>query len=378
MTRPTIPLFKVLMAPSAKDRVAEVLDSGYIGQGPVVDEFEAKLKEVLDSPVDVLTVNSGTSALDLALHLAGVGHGDEVVTTAQTCTATTSAIVNRGAIPVWADIDPRTGLIAPESVAEAIGPKTKAIMAVDWGGAPCNYSALRGFGIPVIEDAAHAFMATRFGGSVADNGIHEAEPIARNGGTFIAWSTQAIKTLTTVDGGLLVCPPEQVERARLLRWFGLDRRSSASFRCAQQIQESGYKYQLSDCLAAVGLANLPVAVQAVEQQRLNSVFYHTVLNGLERVRLPLRDSGSSWWLYTILVDDKPSFEAFMRERGVDVSVVHARNDKHPCFQRVAIKRVPLPGLESFAEHAICIPVGWWLSAEDLAYIAESVRTWATR
>lgn len=361
----TIPLFKVLMSPDAPERVKQVLMSGYIGQGPVVDEFEAKLKELFESPVDVLTVNSGTSALDLALHLAGVGHGDEVCTTAATCTASNSVIANRGAIPVWADVDSLSGLISPESVARAIGPKTKAIMAVDWGGAPCNYDALRKLGLPVIEDAAHAFMATRYG-----------ESIARNGGTFVAWSTQAIKTLTTVDGGLLVCPPEQVERARLLRWFGLDRRSSASFRCAQQIQESGWKYHLNDVSAAVGLANLPLAVEAVQKQRANAAFYHQALVGLSRVELPPRNSGSSWWLFTVGVDDRPSFEAFMKAQGIDVSLVHARNDKHPCFQRVAVQRVPLTGLDWFAEHACSIPVGWWLSPEDLEYVAESVRAWA--
>src|SRR5262245_48065207 len=106
-----IPLFKVAMSPEAPARVAGVLESGYIGQGEQVETFEAALQTLLGTPTPPLTTNSCTSALDLALHLTHVGPGDEVITTPVTCTATNSGIVTRGAIPVWADVDPLTGLI---------------------------------------------------------------------------------------------------------------------------------------------------------------------------------------------------------------------------------------------------------------------------
>ena len=127
-----IPLFKVWMAEDLS-RVNSVLRSGYIGQGAVVEEFESRLAERIGSPY-VLAVNSGTSALDLALSVIGVGPGDEVISTPMTCSATNHAINNRGAQLVWADIDPISGLISPESIASAVTPATKAIVVVDWGG----------------------------------------------------------------------------------------------------------------------------------------------------------------------------------------------------------------------------------------------------
>lgn len=361
-----IPMFKVLMAPEASDEVAKVLASGYIGQGPKVEAFEQALTKVLDA--EVLTVNSGTSALDLCLHLAGVVTGDEVITTPQTCTATTSAIVNRGAIPVWADIDPTTGLISPKSVEALLTKKTKAIMAVDWGGAPCDYQALNAFGLPVIQDAAHAF-GTTVGG----------ESIAVKGGTHVAWSLQAIKHLTTGDGGL-VCPPiHQLERGRKLRWFGLDRRSSADFRCSQQIPESGFKYHMNDIAATIGLCNLPKALTALYLHRLNAAFYHEAFKDLDprRVERPPSNPESAWWLYTILVDDRDGFEAFMKGKSIDVSRVHARNDTHPAFA-MGQHRVPLQGVGLFSARHISIPVGWWLSKEDRERVAEAVIAWSKK
>ena len=130
------------MAPEAERAVADVLASGFIGQGPKVEEFEQALQETLDCPYPPLTTNSCTSALDLALHLIGVGPGDEVISTPMTCTATNGVIVNRGAQIVWADVNPFSGLISPEDVGRLVSRRTKAIMAVDWGGKPCDYETL--------------------------------------------------------------------------------------------------------------------------------------------------------------------------------------------------------------------------------------------
>jgi len=319
-----ISLFKVLMASDVMEKLAPVLQSGFIGQGPKVEEFEAALSVVLGAP-DLLTVNSCTSALDLALHLIGVGPGDEVVTTAQTCTATNGVIVNRGAVPVWADIG-MDGNISPLSVGECISSKTKAIVAVDWGGRPCDYRDLKAYRIPVIEDAAHAFGAT-----------YDGRPIAQTGGDYVCWSFQAIKHLTSGDGGLLKVPPEQVERARLLRWFGLDRRSSSSFRCAQNIQEVGFKVHMNDINATIGLANLNQALEAVGRHRANALWYDECLVKKMPpnvdVLLPRRCEHvdfltSAWWLYTLWVSDRLGFMAHMDSRGIDTSEVHRRNDQH--------------------------------------------------
>ena len=152
-----LPLFKVGMSDSASARVNQVLASGFIGQGPVVEEFEDKLWSVLKSKTRPVTVNSCTSAIDLALELCGVGPDDEVITTPQTCFASNIHIIHRKAKIRWADIDPVTGLIDPISVKKLITNKTKAILAVNWAGKFADYETLTTFGIPVIEDAAHTW-----------------------------------------------------------------------------------------------------------------------------------------------------------------------------------------------------------------------------
>jgi perosamine synthetase len=376
-------LFKVFMAEDAPAMVSEVLRSGYVGQGPRVDAFEVQLKMYLDAERDILTLNSCTSALDLALTLAGVGPGDVVVSTPMTCSATNSPIVTRGASVAWADVDPVTGLISPESVERVCARlhdqrvPIGAVVAVDWAGRMCDYNALREiahrYGADVIEDAAHAPLATYAG-----------RYQTRVGGDYIAWSFQAIKHLTTGDGGALQCPtPEETERARLLRWYGLDRRSKADFRCEQDITEVGFKYHMNDLAAAIGLANLPHLGEIVHKHRGHARFYDKVLGDLpsltERITLPPPDPGSSYWLYTLLVDDRDSFQEWMLDAGVATSQVHRRNDHHTAFrvfERPAIHE--WPGLDAFSARQVSIPVGWWLSADDLGRISEAVRGWALR
>jgi dTDP-4-amino-4,6-dideoxygalactose transaminase len=350
-----IPLFKVAMSPDAPARVAAVLASGYIGQGEQVERFEAALQHLLDLSAPPLTTNSCTSAIDLALHLIGVGPGDEVITTPVTCTATNSPIVTRGAIPVWADVDPLTGLIDPKSVERNITSRTKAVIAVDWGGALCDYASLAAIcedeDVPIIQDAAHSLTA----------GV---------GGDYVCWSFQAIKHLTTGDGGALWCPPEQMERARLLRWYGLDRRSKADFRCEQNIAEAGYKYHMNDIAAAIGLANIELVNSTIAAHVLNAGYYDHHLEG--RMQRAPWDATSAWWLYTLLVDDRQGFIAHMADHGVACSPVHARNDTHAAFH---FPNGPLPGVDHFASRNVAIPVGWWLSNDDRRQVVEQVAAW---
>ena len=348
----SIPLFKVYMSPEASARVDEVLQSGYIGQGPQVEAFEGALGELLGTPEPPLTVNSCTSAIDLALHLIGIQPGDEVITTPVTCTATNSPIVTRGARPVWADVDPLTGLIDPADVARKITRTTKAIVAVDWGGALCDYAALRSLGLPVIQDAAHSLLA----------GI---------GGDYVCWSFQAIKHLTTGDGGALWCPREQLERARLLRWYGLDRRGKADFRCEQNIQEVGYKYHMNDIAAAIGLANIGAVRRLVELHRANADHYQDEIESYEIARGPL-DPQSACWLYTLLPKDRPGFIAHMADYGIACSPVHARNDTHAAFH---FPNGPLPGVDFFASRNVAIPVGWWLTPAGRQQVIQAVHAW---
>ena len=355
-----IRLFKVAMSPelysahamtsSALNPLLATLMSGYIGQGPRVEEFEAALKAQFHLPRRPVTTNSATSALDLALELIGVGPGDAVVTTPQTCTATNTPIVKRHAIPVWADVNQR-GLLTAESVLKAWlqakdeGLNVKAVMVVDWAGSRPDIARMRRVlpdNMPIIEDAAHRLP----GPSQAD---------------YTVWSFQAIKYLTTGDGGALLTPPSQLKRAKLLRWYGLDRDSSADFRCEQNIGEVGFKYHMNDIAATIGLANLPVAVRNLERQRDNAL---ALANRLDTVY----DPDSHYWFFPMHVPDRDAFVAHMAERGIETSQVHARNDKHSGFQYPR----RLPGVDLFDAHQIAVPCGWWLTEEELDTVARAV------
>lgn len=358
----TIPLFKVFMADDAPARVTETLMSGYIGEGERVQEFEQAFGQLVGASSTPLALNSCTSALDLALHLCGVGLGSEVITTPMTCTATNGVIVNRGAKIVWADVDPVTGLIDPRDVRKKITKRTKAVMAVDWAGRSCNYAGLKlavhidtpWLTIPIIQDAAHNLMVD----------MH-------NRGDYVAWSFQAIKHLTTGDGGALLLPAEQRERGRLLRWYGLDRTSSADFRCSQAIKEAGFKYHMNDIAASIGLANIKHAQWVVDRHRENAAWYLENLQG-SVVSLPPPDPTGSWWLFCVQVEDQAGFIAHLTSQGIGASPVHARNDKHPAFY---FPNGPLPGVDTFSSREVAIPSGWWVGPKEREEVARAVRAW---
>ena len=348
-----IRLFKVAMAPAAKIAVAETLDSGYIGQGPKVEEFERALQYEFLLPRQPVTTNSCTSALDLALELIGVGPGDAVITTPQTCTATNTPIVKRHAIPVWADVDQR-GLVTPDSVLRAWlaakdeGLDVKAVMVVAWAGSRPDVAGIKRLlpdNMPVIEDAAHRL------------------PSPINDADYTAWSFQAIKYLTTVDGGALLTPSSQLGRAKLLRWYGLDRESSSDFRCAQDIKEVGFKYHMNDVAATIGLANLPMAIRNLAKQRANAEYL------AKRIGFTF-DPDSHYWFFPILIHEgqRDRFVEHMSERGIETSQVHARNDKHTGFNYPR----PLPGVDRFDAAQLALPCGWWLETEELDQIAEAI------
>ena len=344
-----IPLFKVAMADS-RQGILETLASGYIGEGPRVKEFESKLGDYLGG--QILAVNSCTSALDMAYHLIGL-ENSTVISTPMTCLATNMPLMLRHCDILWADVDPVTGNIDPQSVEELVDsyPEVEAIICTDWAGRLCDYNALREVapGIPIVEDAAHRFW-----------------PLGDQNGDYVAWSFQAIKHLTTGDGGALLVPPNQYERAKRLRWYGLDREDNKAMRCLQQASEPGFKYQMNDIAASIGLANFTLAVRNVLKDQKNASYYDAHL--VNQTKAPF-DPNCSYWLYTILVDDPTEFEEYMLGVGIQVSQVHTRNDEQACLPHPTS---PLSGLDVFQAHMVSIPVGWWLTEPDLEKIVEAV------
>jgi perosamine synthetase len=359
-----IPLFKVFMPETVMEPLREVLLSGYIGEGPKVEEFERQLGPWFGND-NVLALNNGTAALQLALRLSDVGYGDEVISTPMTCTATNEPILAMGARIVWADIDPWTGNMDPQDVIRKITKKTKAIICVHWGGYPCELDELNAIaaehGIRLIEDACHAFGSTYHGKPI---GAHS---------DFACFSFQAIKEMTTVDGGALVCKfKADCERGRLLRWYGIDRREKRKdLRCEADIMEFGYKFHMNDVAATIGLEQLKHVSETVRRHRSNAAKYCEAFKSVNAVR-PLKyrnDRSSAHWLYTIRVKNRQRFIEHIKGARITVSRVHARNDKHTMFKDFAVN---LRGVDEFDAEQLSIPVGWWLTDKELDHVINTI------
>jgi len=379
MTEKKIALLKVFMADEVDEPLLKVLHSGYIGEGKKTAEFEEKLREYFDNPY-LTTLNTGTAGLHLAYHMAlhqnepktyYNSNVDEIISTPITCTATNEPIIANGAKIVWADVDPITGSIDPKSIKKKITKHTKAIVMVHWGGNPCKIDEINAiakkYGIKTIEDGAHAmgmeYKGKKFG----------------NHSDFSMISLQAIKHVTSGDGGILMMKSEKdFQRAKLLRWYGIDRtiREGIDLRCELDVVESGYKFHMNDISATIGLANFAHVNVIVSRHRANAAFYYKAFKGIPAITcIPENPDGkSSFWLFTIHVNNRDELMKKLGEEGIMTSKVHARNDTHSMFSDFFDEE--LPGVESYNRTHLCIPVGWWITDEEREYIAEKVIKYA--
>lgn len=358
-----IPLIKTLMPPkeTLMPRLEEILYSGYIAQGDAVDEFEQELSKYIGNE-HCLTVNSGSSALHVALILAGIKAGDEVISTPITAEPTNTVISQTGAKIVWADIDLKTGNICPDDVEKKITPKTKAIMVVDYAGMPVNIKRFQEieqkYGIPIIEDAAHAFGA-----------CYENKKLG-NHFKYTIFSFQAIKHLTTVDGGAIcIKNKEEFEKAKLIRWFGI---SKGCTRKENDIKIQGYKYHMNNVNATIGLVQLENIDSVMQTYIDNGKYYDEALKDIEGVELMeyYPESEPSYWLYTLKVKNKEAFMKMMSENGVMASDLHKRNDLHTIFHD---SKILLPNVDKFEKEWVHIPCGWWVTPEDRKYIVDVIK-----
>jgi dTDP-4-amino-4,6-dideoxygalactose transaminase len=387
-----IDLFRVFMSPTASEEVTKVLNSGYIGQGPKVEEFENNLRHFFNHDY-VSTLNAGTSGLHLALHLLkkpsnntkvfdgfasttsywpGLKDGDEVLATPMTCTASNWPILANGLKIKWVDIDPTTLNMDLDDLARKITPKTKVIMLVHWGGYPNDLDKIKkiqqeaylrfGFKPAVIEDGAHSFGSEYKGKKIG------------NHGNLTMFSLQAIKHITSIDGGLLLSPHKELhQRGKLLRWYGIDRDGDRKdFRCEADVEEWGFKFHMNDVCATVGIENLKHFKDIVGKHRENAKFYDEHLSDVKGVTLLKREKGfdSAFWIYSMLVDDRDGFYKWMDECGISVSQVHERNDKHTCVQEF---KTALPSLDKTIGKIVSIPVGWWVTEEQRQYIVDCIK-----
>lgn len=362
-----IDFFHTHISESAIELATEVLRSTFISAGKVAGQFEDALSEKLEL-VNPVAVNSGTSALHLALAIAGVGPGDEVILPAQTFVATGLVILMQGAKPVFADIQYETGNIDPASIRKKITEKTKAIMPVHWGGYPCDMdeinSIAKEYDIAVIEDAAHAIGATYKGKSIGS--------ISR----FTAFSFQAIKHLTTGDGGALCCLNENdYNNAINRRWFGIDRANSKPSILGEReydIGTVGYKYHMNNLAAAVGLGNLDDFPKNLKRRREIASRYRDELQNMPGLQLLdyRNDRESAYWLFTVLVKRRTDFIKKLKEHGIPSSVVHLRIDHNSVFGGITLD---LPNQEKFNEDQVAIPVHNGLSDDEISLIIKTIR-----
>ena len=368
-----IPLFTVNMSDDAIHASGEVLRSGYIGQGSKVEEFEGMLSSWFMNQ-NVLTVNSGTSGLQLALSLIGVKSGDEIISTPMTCQATNQPILHAGAKIVWADIDPNDGNINVKDIEHRITNKTRAIMCVHWGGYPCDMDEINAiakkYKLFVIDDCAHAFGSEYRGFSVGCLS------------DFSAFSFQAIKHLTTGDGGAVTARDnDDYERGKLLRWYGMNRDKGRELRCEDDVPEAGWKWHLNDINASIGIANLKYIDNVIAKHRENAKFYNERFDRLTTGKIwnmSYRDDRkSSYWLYTIFVDDRSKFIEHMKNNGIHCSRVHTRNDEHSCFKQFKTNE-KLEGVRFFNDHNVCIPVHSKLSYNDLEHVMSCIEIYCKR
>jgi perosamine synthetase len=352
---------------NAISNAKEVLESGFLSEGAWTKRFEAALQDVmgLANPV---ALNSGTSALHLALAAGKVGPGDEVILPAQTFVASGLAVLMQGATPVFADIDPKTGNLSPASAREKVTGRTKAVMPVHWGGYPCDLEEIGAlaneFGIFVIEDAAHAFGAEYRGRAIG--------AISR----FTAFSFQAIKHVTSGDGGALSCVSDRdSEHLKILRWFGIDRANSQTDVLGERrydISELGYKYHMNNLAAAIGLGNLDTFPERLARRRALGAGYRRELAGVAGIELldAAADRTHAYWLFTMLVERREEFILKLAARGVPASVVHRRIDRNSIFGGV---RDDLAGQDSFDRRQVSIPVHEGLSDADVESIVRTIR-----
>lgn len=365
----SVPNFKPFVPKESIDRVVETLKTSWIGgDGPRVKEFEAELAKIIKNK-NVLAVNSGTSALQLALRLVGARDG-EVVSSPMTCFATNAAIVAEGATPVWADINPETGNIDPSDISRHIIKKTKAIMVVHWGGSPAELDSIdkiaRSYNLPVIEDAAQA-LGSEYAG----------RPIGSHS-DFVAFSFQAIKIINTADGGLLATKKEKdTKRAKVLRWYGIDREQRVWDEryhfWEYPISELGYKMQMTDIAASLGLGQLPYLKKHLEHRRRLAKLYEKALAESKTLKAQkiLTGAKSNYWMFTVICDNKNTklnLWKTLNKIGVRAEEAHRRNDIYPVFRKY--KKGKLPGVTFFNDNHLIIPVGHWVSEQKAREIAE--------
>lgn len=360
--------------------VTQALRSGWVTTGPRTHAFEQAFGAYLGGGLECIAVNSATAGLHLALEALGIGPGDEVIAPTLTFTATVEVVRYLGADPVLVDVDPVTLNIDPERIRAAITPRTRAILPVHYGGLACDMDAIlaiaREHGLKVVEDAAHALPSTWRGALVGQ--------LQSDATVF---SFYANKTITTGEGGMAVTrDPALAQRMRVMRLHGMnrdafDRFTSRTPAWYYEVVAPGFKYNMTDIAAAMGIEQLARLPQFVQRRQSLAARY-----GAELAELPLilpanapQGDTHAWHLYVVrLRDDAPlarddAIQA-LSDRGIGTSVHYVPLHRHPYWRdRYQLAPEMFPHADAAYRSMVSIPLFTAMSDDDQGRVIAALR-----
>ena len=367
LERRAIPLSSPYLDEREEELVLDVLRSGRLSLGPMIPRFEEAFAERVGAP-HAVAVSSGTAGLHLLCHAAGLRPGDEVITSPYSFQASANCFLYEGATPVFADIDPRTLNLDPDAVEAAVTERTRAIVAVDIYGYPCEPDALRAIaarhGLVLIEDACEALGAE-----------YDGAPIGSHGPSAV-FAFYPNKQLTTGEGGMVVTPSE--DEARLLR--SLRNQGRADEGGWLDHARLGFNYRLSDVSAAIGVAQLEKLDEILARRSSVAAHYAELLHDVEGVELPCADDERhtrSWFVYVVALPDRATreraIEAFERE-GIGY------NRYLPCIhlqpymrERYGFREGTCPVAEDASSRTLALPFHTALDPGDQERVVEVLR-----
>ncbi len=349
--------------------VAEVLRSGWITSGPRVLEFEKQLSAYFGGR-PVRAFNSGTCTMEIALRIAGIGQGDEVITTPLSWVATSNVILEVGATPVFADIDPVTRNIDLDKVEAAITPRTRAIIPVFLAGLPVDmdrlYALARKHNLRVVEDAAQAIASTWKGRRIGSFG------------DLASFSFHANKNLTTAEGGCMVLNNE--EEARLAEKYRLQGVTRSGFD-GMEVDVLGGKYNLTDIAAAIGLSQLPRLEMFTARRHALARHYFKAFGeefpGETGVQLPIGDfENGNWHMFQIVLPEgvvRASFMEKMKARDIGCGVHYPPIHLFRLYRERGFKEGMYPVAERVGRHIVTLPLFPGMSEADVERVVKAVR-----
>ena len=380
----TLPFLPFALPEIGEEEIAEVVDtlrSGWVTTGPKAKRFEEDFAAFLgDASLHCMAVNSATAGLHLALEALGVGPGDEVITTTHTFTSTAEVVRYLGADVVLVDIDPVTLCIHPKLVEAAITPRTKAIMPVHYGGLAADMPALldiaKRHGVKVVEDAAHA-LPTTSGGAL----------VGTLGSDATVFSFYANKTITTGEGGMVVTrDAELAKRIRTMRLHGMSRDAFDRFTAKvpswyYEIVAPGFKYNLTDIAAAMGIHQLRRARSFHARRVEIARAYHEAFAGLPLITPPDAPAGDlhAWHLYPLRTSDaapvgRDTLIEQLFKAGIGCSVHYIPLHLQPYWRdRYALRAESFPHSQLAYERMLSLPIYTRMTDADVQRVASVVR-----